>query len=280
MDNTDDNNARRTNRYYSFSIAYEVNTTGHLTPCWMGSHLEECNSFQCNQKYKCPGYYCIPFAYVCDGKQERMNLIHIVVGILRILNNMLTDIKLNMFNNMPVKYIGTNDFHICCITPTTIHCSAVKPWYTSCSKLFPNNSMRISFISILLIVLIGNVLSLGINVFKITKVKQNISFNLIVANINTGYLMCGLTLVIIWIADMHYDDSFVVNDLKWRGHMICFIIFNMSIIFSIMMPFSLTCLSVARLMVVKYPFKTHKNKVDNNNASEHSTIYHFLYFPL
>ena len=68
--------------------------------------------------------------------------------------------------------------------------------------------------------------------------------------------MCGLTLVITWIADMYYDDSFVVNDLKWRGHIICFIIFNMSVMFSKIMPFSLTCLSVARLMVVKYPFKT------------------------
>ena len=57
------------------------------------------------------------------------------LSILRISHNIFTDLKLNMFNNKPVMFIKTNDFHICCIVRMTIHCSAVKPWYTSCSKL-------------------------------------------------------------------------------------------------------------------------------------------------
>ena len=90
-------------------------------------------------------------------------------------------------------FIKTNDFHICCIVPMTIHCSAVKPWYTSCSKLFPNYTVRILFICTSVIVIIANVFSLCLNLLKMVKVKQNITFKLIVAYINIGDLMCGIT---------------------------------------------------------------------------------------
>ena len=42
----------------------------HLTPCRTGSQIEECSSFECNQRYKCPGYHCIPCAYICDSKWD------------------------------------------------------------------------------------------------------------------------------------------------------------------------------------------------------------------
>ena len=72
--------------------------------------------------------------------------------------------------------------------------------------------MRILFIFISVIVIIDNLFSLHLNFHKMVKVKQNITFNLIVPYINIGDLMCGLTLATIWIADIHYNDSFVVND--------------------------------------------------------------------
>ncbi len=36
-----------------------------------GQHLIECENVECRTKYfKCPGYYCIPFRYVCNGLWE------------------------------------------------------------------------------------------------------------------------------------------------------------------------------------------------------------------
>ena len=49
---------------------YSVNKYGHLIPCRTGGHLENCKTFECNMMYKCPGYYCIPWQYVCDGKWD------------------------------------------------------------------------------------------------------------------------------------------------------------------------------------------------------------------
>ena len=29
-----------------------------------------CENFTCSNKYKCPGYYCLQFGYVCNGKND------------------------------------------------------------------------------------------------------------------------------------------------------------------------------------------------------------------
>ncbi len=45
-------------------------TTGHLSPCRTGEHLQKCEVFECNSFFKCPHFYCIPWAYTCDGKWD------------------------------------------------------------------------------------------------------------------------------------------------------------------------------------------------------------------
>ena len=47
---------------------YKLDQLKHLYPCRTGSHIKECSQFECAQHFKCPGYYCIPWGYVCDGK--------------------------------------------------------------------------------------------------------------------------------------------------------------------------------------------------------------------
>ncbi len=41
-----------------------------LVPCESGEHMENCKDFDCNLSFKCPGHYCIPWAYVCDSKWD------------------------------------------------------------------------------------------------------------------------------------------------------------------------------------------------------------------
>ncbi len=49
---------------------YRVDAEGFVVPCRAGSHMESCELFTCNKKFKCPGYYCLPYGYVCDGKWD------------------------------------------------------------------------------------------------------------------------------------------------------------------------------------------------------------------
>ena len=49
---------------------YRLDENNLLTPCMSGEHVENCRNIQCNMKFKCPGFYCIPWSYVCDGKWD------------------------------------------------------------------------------------------------------------------------------------------------------------------------------------------------------------------
>ncbi len=50
--------------------SYILDSFGKLTPCRNGQHLQSCQQFECSVMFKCPGFYCIPWAYTCDGKQD------------------------------------------------------------------------------------------------------------------------------------------------------------------------------------------------------------------
>ena len=49
---------------------YRLNHQNHITPCRTGAHMQNCTSFECNGQLKCPLFYCIPLAYICDGKWD------------------------------------------------------------------------------------------------------------------------------------------------------------------------------------------------------------------
>ena len=49
---------------------YKLDKDNQMIPCRKGDHLENCAQFKCNTKFKCPGYYCINWSYVCDGKWD------------------------------------------------------------------------------------------------------------------------------------------------------------------------------------------------------------------
>ena len=50
--------------------SYSLNELKILVPCQFGEHIQNCKLFECNMKFKCAGYYCIPWNYVCDGKWD------------------------------------------------------------------------------------------------------------------------------------------------------------------------------------------------------------------
>ena len=71
---------------------YKFDVHNHLTPCRTGSHLEYCKEFECNIHFKCQGYYCIPWSYVCDGKWDcpfgHDEITSLKCGISRLCTNM------------------------------------------------------------------------------------------------------------------------------------------------------------------------------------------------
>ncbi len=42
----------------------------HIIPCKRGEHIQNCKTFECNMKFKCPNFYCIPWNITCDGRWD------------------------------------------------------------------------------------------------------------------------------------------------------------------------------------------------------------------
>ena len=57
---------------YSFSqvCMYNLNKSGQLVPCEHGEHLQQCKEFDCSVLFDCPGFYCLPWKFVCDGNWD------------------------------------------------------------------------------------------------------------------------------------------------------------------------------------------------------------------
>ena len=49
---------------------YRLDENNLLTPCMSGEHIENFREMQCSMKFKCEGFYCIPWSYICDGKWD------------------------------------------------------------------------------------------------------------------------------------------------------------------------------------------------------------------
>ncbi len=49
---------------------YSLNKNNALIPCRNGGHLQKCTLFECNAMFKCTESYCLPWAFVCDGKWD------------------------------------------------------------------------------------------------------------------------------------------------------------------------------------------------------------------
>ncbi len=175
---------------------------------------------------------------------------------LNLVDNPLSQLQINMFDKYPVENFHVHSFHVCCITPPDIKCPAAVPWFTSCSDLFPDKTMRALFFSIALLVLSVNGLSFCDKVIQIRKRQGRHVFNVFVFFINSGDTLCGVYLSVIWLADVHFGNSFVLHDTKWRGHSLCAVAFALMLDFSLTMPFLLALLSIGRTMVVIYPFNS------------------------
>ena len=174
---------------------------------------------------------------------------------LNINRNPLIHIVQTMFKGLDVSIVLSNSFQICCISPQDTICLAQKPGYLSCSSLLPNFLVKLIVIFISSVSLCLNTISVVIN-NNIKRMKQQEAFTLIAMSINFSDILCGLYLTVLWIGNFYYSDSFILRYFQWKSSYLCFSGFLLILIFCLMMPYDVSLLSLARLMVVKYPLKS------------------------
>ena len=177
------------------------------------------------------------------------------IVILSLTGNGLMSVNKNTFQKFKGKIINVRDFHICCLIPKTVHCTATIPWHKSCSNLLWHTCITkfIGFISCLLIFL--NLLSIIIQNISVRD-KSSHSFSTIVIAINLGGLTMGTYLLVIWMFDLYYSRIFVMYERKWLTSFQCYILHSVVLNFYLLSPLMQCFLSFIRLMVTLYPMNT------------------------
>ena len=157
------------------------------------------------------------------------------------------------FKYLKVKIFDTSDFHLCCIAPSNSQCSQSIPWFYSCSDLLPKVTMKISFISMLFLVLITNFVSILICMYFGSSGKI---FQTILYAINFTDMTFVIYLFIIWLTDRTNIGNFILYEENWRSNKICFTAFSIITWFTITIQSFLIFASLLRLMIVIHPLET------------------------
>ena len=161
-------------------------------------------------------------------------------------------ISFQAFSNVEIKTLETSKYFICCVVALKTNCIyQYKPWYMSCSQLLPNMEVKTSIGIISVVLIVINISSLLLHCINF---KQSKSFNVLIIAINLNDMMCATYLTLLFSADSYFGKHFSGNEQAWRGSPVCFLLFFLSLFFSLTSPFLLSVLSLSRIMVFLYPF--------------------------
>lgn len=239
------------------------------------SHLAHLSIINLNNnnisEIRCQTFHSLRNLTVLNLSQANISQIHknafyniTNFSLLYLLQNPLIDLHVQIFFETVVLHIFTDSFQLCCLKPVGAECSADMPWDISCFTLFPSVPIRVCFITFASCILVLNLVCLSTNVYRAYNIsksrqfenrqKSSAAFNFIVLFVNIGDLLCGIYLALVCYGDALYGKEFLLKDLEWKKSFVCIFGFSIMFLFIFCTPFIITFMTLARLMVVKYPF--------------------------
>ncbi len=178
-----------------------------------------------------------------------------LIKIIDIQNNTFELLAGTSFTTLSVIYVMTDEYKVCCLVSRDVTCLAKPQWFQSCSSLLGPLSIKITFYTLFSVVFVANLVSLVLQKvsLKHTSKKQSGAFEVSVASVNATDILCSVYLLILWVVDVSYGNSFVLQETAWASHPMCFVVFAVRMLFAMASPLSLCFLSFSRLMVVLHP---------------------------
>ena len=188
-----------------------------------------------------------------------VNVFHI--GLLNISNNPLTQIDMYMFKSLVIVNILTSVPSVCCVKPRGSMCSALPAKPATCTKLLPQTAMKIILPVLTLMLLVLNAipcfsffLQFGMQVKNMEETGTvHKAYHMLVSSVSVGNLIYGIKLVIIWTADCYYAETFFIKESFWQNNNFYLLAYTISMLFNLIVPYFLSLMSLARLMIVLYP---------------------------
>ena len=119
-----------------------------------------------------------------------------------------------------MKFIMTSDFKICCIKPCRDTICIIKPNISdSCQGLMTNSIITTMMFVIASLIITFNLISLC----QLTP-RKNTCFNAIAKYVNLSDLSYGMYVIFIATCSIYFKTSLVLNEMRWKSHMVCYIL--------------------------------------------------------
>ncbi len=161
------------------------------------------------------------------------------------------------FDKIQLAILETDHISMCCMLKPGTTCTAVFPWYFSCSDILPGLAFQITFCLVSLVILVFNILSIRVQRLSFTQGLEKIgAYGTTVASTNISDIFCAVPLFLLWAAGLYYKGDFMLKEEQWRSSPLCFIIFATFLMFCLLSPMLLFFRSFLRLMVVLHPLDT------------------------
>ncbi len=168
-------------------------------------------------------------------------------------------IKYTVFDQLSLKILHTDEYHICCLISVKAQCSEAMPWFANCRALL-SQLLTIVFCSICSVIIILNISSI-ITVSSVTENRQMMNsktkgFRNFVLSISFSNTLFAISLCTIWISNLVFKDEFMFVEKWWRTGAWCYATFFSSLSFALLNPLLLFILSYSRYHVVVFPLNS------------------------
>lgn len=167
--------------------------------------------------------------------------------------------------NVNLELIYSDTYALCCVKPEHRHVDCVAPEMdvSSCDYLIENNVLRFFLWIIGILALFGNA---GVLIYRLKQTKglYQDTFSVLVGNLTVADALIGVYLISVGTADLLFRGEYIWRDYRWRKSLLCSCLGIISIVSSEVSVITISIVTIARYLAVKFPFKEYK--ISRKNA--------------
>ncbi|XP_050712594.1 G-protein coupled receptor GRL101-like [Eriocheir sinensis] len=172
---------------------------------------------------------------------------------LDLRDNQLSVVEPRVFSSLSsLQQLWVDEFRFCCLARRVPQCYPLPDQFSSCEDLMTNGVLRVCVWILASLALSGNFLVI---VWRLLYETDNKVHSFLITNLALGDLCMGLYLLIIAAVDVTYRGVYFIYDVQWRSSPLCQLAGFLSTFSSELSVFSLTVITVERLVVIVFPFQ-------------------------
>ncbi|XP_053380826.1 G-protein coupled receptor GRL101-like [Mercenaria mercenaria] len=189
---------------------------------------------------------------------ENLNVEHLLIS-----EKFISMFDSNLFTGIGnLKLLKTPAYKFCCIKPFNFpqeNCFPQQDEFSSCDDLMKSRTLQALLWTIGLLSLLGNILSVVYRIIYDRK-RLKLGYGIFVTNLAVADFLMGVYLMMIAAADAMYRDRYIEVDEYWRNSVWCKMAGFLSTVSSEMSVMLICCITIDRILVIKYPFGTIRFK--------------------